>query len=113
MPSVAIPPARRQIPARQYPLPDFSQEPAVIVVGERAGQRVPNPGMNNGYVGQPSNTQQQIAAINAQNASLANLEQARRVGERIDTILVRSSRVRLVAYINLSLPATVTVWRGG
>lgn len=88
--SPEIPRGRSQIPARSYPLPDLSQEPAFFLFGERRGQKIaPNgapipqsgPGFDQG------STQHQIAALSGHNASLQALE--RRAAAASQSALVR------------------------
>jgi hypothetical protein len=62
-----IPPHLLNQPVRLYPLREVN-EPAVYVVGERAGQKV-YPGHNQ--------AQQRIASVSSHNANLARMEQRR------------------------------------
>ncbi|KAG9006382.1 hypothetical protein FRB94_000846 [Tulasnella sp. JGI-2019a] len=91
-PSCAIPPPYQNQPVRRYPLPQ-NLEPGIFCLGERTGQKVPNPnaqGMMNGQIslhqqfgpggprmpGVNPQLQQQNAALAAQQAALNNIHRS-------------------------------------
>lgn len=95
-----IPPHLLNQPVRAYPLREIN-EPAVYVVGERAGQKV--------YPGQ-TQAQQQIASIASHNANLARMEQ-RRDRDKRELLVSLYHLCRRFTPLNFS-PATPTVCGG-
>jgi hypothetical protein len=79
---------------RAYPLREIN-EPAVYVVGERAGQKV--------YPGQ-TQAQQQIASIASHNANLARMEQRRDRDKRESTSEPNRTICAVVLYSAKSSP---------